>query len=177
MAQVDYDFKGLERMVKEILLGADLQNSGPDSFIYKLINNTGTLTDKEKQLIRVAPYHMTRLRNMAVCLNGGMGGLPEYVNKASRLIALEVLDRYLKDALASINQYSQGLGERIGENNVANALVPKYLAELKNVSKDLQEERATLSASLTGDLEKIYQGAVLNCNLKPAQLVNPVLKR
>ena len=177
MTQVDYDFKGLERMVKEILLGVDLQSSGEDSFIYKLINNTGTLTDKEKQLIRVAPYHMTRLRNMAVCLNGGMGSLPEYVNKASRAIALEVLDRYLKDALVSINQISQGLAERIGDNNVANALVPKYLAELKSVSKDLQNEKAQLSDSLAGDLEKIYQGAVLNCNLKAAQIINPVLRK
>jgi conjugative transfer pilus assembly protein TraH len=176
LTQVDYDFKGLERLAKEILLGADLQASGTDSFIYKLINNTGPLTQQEKQLIRVAPYHMTRLRNMAVCLNGGMGGLPDYVKLASRLIAIEVLDRYLKDALASIHQYTQGLGERIGEDNYANALVPKYLAELKTVSRDLNDEKAQLSASLTTDLEQIYQSAVKNCNLKPVQLA-PHLRR
>lgn len=175
--QVDYNFKGLERMVNETLLGASL-DAGADSFIYKLLTNSGTLTDHEKQLIRVAPYHMTRLRNMAVCTGqGGMGSLPTYSKKASRLVALEVLERYLRDAMAAIMQMSQGSGRDLDGHNVADALVPKYRAIMDKVNTDLRKEQETLSATLTTDLEQIYKSAVTNCNLKPAHIVNPMLQR
>jgi conjugative transfer pilus assembly protein TraH len=173
---VDYNFEGLEKMVKDLLLGADGNADTDDSFIYKLINNTGTLTDKEKQLIRVAPYHMTRLRNMAACLNGGQGALPEYVNKAARLIALEMVDRYVKDALVAINHISQGMTAHIGDADFADSLVPQYLVSLKRVSKDLQDEYATLAANVPGDLEKIYQTSVLNCNLN-TDLIHPTAQK
>jgi conjugative transfer pilus assembly protein TraH len=173
----NYDFKGLERMVNEILLGADLQGSGTDSFILKLNTNSGALTEKEKQLIRVAPYHMTRLRNIAVCTGeGGIGSLSEYAHKVSRSVALEILDRYLKDALASVMKASQSGGQLIEGQNVGDALLPKFREELKDVSTQMEREKAELSANLTGDLEQIYQSATKNCNLKPAQIIDPRLK-
>jgi conjugative transfer pilus assembly protein TraH len=172
ITDVDYDFKGLERMVNETLQGANL-DSGPDSFIYKLNNNSGTLTEKEKQLIRVAPYHMTRLRNMAVCAGqaGNLGSLSEYAQKASRAIALEVLEHYLKDALASISQVSQNIAENIGGTVVANGLLPKYREQIKEVSKNMRQEQVALGNKLTTDLEQIYQSSLKNCDLKPAQIV------
>ena len=79
----DYTFKGLETYVAQTLLGAAL-DAGSDSFIYKLITNSGALTMDEKRLIRVSPYHTTRLRNMAICTyNSGVGSLAQYSQKAA----------------------------------------------------------------------------------------------
>lgn len=178
MSQVDYDFKGLDRMVKEILLGEDLTASGEDSFVFKLIYNSGSLSEQEKRLIRVAPYHMTRLRNIAVCSGqGNMGSLPTYAEKASRLIALEVLERYLKDAIASISQVAQGNGVDINGVNVSEALIPKFRAKIKEINDGLRQEQNQLAANLTTDLEQIYQSATKNCNLKPLYVVDPFAKQ
>jgi conjugative transfer pilus assembly protein TraH len=171
ITDVEYDFKGLQRMVNETLQGAAMDD-GPDSFIFKLTYNSGTLTEKDKQLIRVAPYHMTRLRNMAVCAGqGNLGSLPEYSQRASRAIALEVLEHYLKDALASIGHISQNIAENIGGTNFANGLIPKYRDMLAKVSAAMRQERAALGEKLTTDLEQIYQSALKNCDLKPVQIV------
>jgi len=174
LTQVDYEFKGLERLVKEVILGSNM-DIGADSFVFKLCYNSGALTDMEKQLIRVAPYHMTRLRNIAVCAGqGNLGSTEKYAKKAARSIALEVLSRYLKDAMASIMQITQGSGQVIGGVSTSEALVPKYRAIMQKVNADLREEQAQLEATLTTDLEQIYQSAVANCNLRPAHIVNPV---
>ena len=177
IATVDYTFKGLEQWVKELLLGANLDASGEDSFIYKLLSNQGSLSIQEKQLIRVAPYHMARLRNMAVCAGpGNMGSVPEYAQKAARLIALEVLQRYLKDSLSAMNQIAQGDGRNIGDWNFGDALVPKFLARIKEVQKDLNEEAAALQSDLPTALEEVYKSATANCNLTPAHLNIPKYK-
>lgn len=173
---VDYDFKGLERFIKDTLLGLDGKASGEDSFIYKLLNNTGSLTTKEKQLIRIAPYHMTRMRNMAVCagiVGNNMGSVPTYAQTAARMIAIEVLQRYVKDALTAINQIANGTGSSISEYNFSNPLIPKYLADLKEVQKDLNREASGLESELPTALEEIYNGATKNCNLTPAHLNIP----
>ena len=173
MTQVNFSYEGLEKMVAKILLGSNL-DFGTDSFGYKLLTNTGSLTEQEKQLIRVAPYHMTRIRNIAVCAGqGSTGSLEPYVTKASRFVALEVLDRYLKDAIAAISQATQGSGQNVGGTNVAHALMPKYQAMIAETRKAVREEQEALEQNLTGDLEKLYQGAVSNCNLIPAYIINP----
>ncbi|MBW1953625.1 MAG: conjugal transfer protein TraH [Deltaproteobacteria bacterium] len=170
----DYDFKGLEQLVKEVLLGNDL-NFGSDSFVFKLAFNSGTLTDQEKRLIRMAPYHMARLRNIAVCAGAGnKGSLEPYAQKAARLIALEVLEKYLKDATVSIMQATQGSGTDINGHNVADALMPKYRTMIAKVQENIRNEHRKLGATLTTDLEQIYQSAIQNCNLKPAYIVNPM---
>ncbi len=171
MTDVEYDFKGLQRLVNETLQGAGLDD-GADSFIFKLTYNSGTLTEQEKRLIRVAPYHMTRLRNMAVCAGqGNLGSLPEYAERASRAIALEVLEHYLKDALASIGHISQNIAENIGATSVANGLIPKYRDMLAKVQTAMRQERQALGEKLTTDLEQIYQSSLKNCDLKPVQIL------
>lgn len=174
ITQVDYTFKGLEKFVKEVLLGANL-DVGDDAFIRKLADNYGSLTDQEKRLIRVAPYHMTRLRNIAACSEiGNISGMERYAKKAARLIALEIMERYLKDALASISAASQGSGTNVTGKNVADALAPKFRVMIRKVQEDRMKEHAKLEQTLTTDLEQIYQSAVKNCNLKPVTITQPV---
>lgn len=175
---VDYNFAGLEKYIKDILLGSDGQASGEDSFIYKLLMNTGSLTTQEKQLIRIAPYHMTRIRNMAVCAGqyGNMGSVPTYAGKAARLMALEVLQRYMKDTIAAITQAATGSGHVIDDYNFADALIPKYLAQLKDVQKEISSESNALEADIPTTLEEIYSAATKNCNLTPAHLNIPQFK-
>ncbi|MDD3580108.1 MAG: conjugal transfer protein TraH [Desulfobacca sp.] len=163
----DYEFKGLDRLVQDALLG-DSQEVGPDSFIFKIANNIGQLTETEKRLIRVAPYHMTRLRNVAVCKGeAGIGSLETYAKKSSRLVALDIVGRFVRDALASINQASQGTGRSIDGHNVADALAPAYQEKLREAQRDLAAEHRQLAANLTTDLEEIYGSAISNCQLRP----------
>jgi len=166
MSQSAYTFKGLEKFVEEVLLGAD-GAAGPDSLIFKLNTNSGSLTEKEKQLVRVTPYHATRLRNMALCTyNTGVGSLAEYSRKASRLIALEILQKYLSETISAIMAASQ-TGTNIGGTNMPYGLSPKFMANLRDLQKQVQVEFSGLQENLTGNLEQIYQSAIVNCNLKP----------
>jgi conjugative transfer pilus assembly protein TraH len=166
----DYTFKGLETYVAQTLLGAAL-DAGSDSFIYKLISNSGALTMDEKRLIRVSPYHTTRLRNMAICTyNSGVGSLAQYSQKAARLIALEILQKYLQEAVTSIYAASQ-TGTNIGGYNIPYGLTPKFIANLKALQKQVQDEFQALDANLASTLEQIYQAATINCNLKPVSIM------
>ena len=166
----DYTFKGLETFVMQTLLGTAL-DGGADSFIFKLITNSGTLTTDEKRLVRVSPYHTTRLRNMAICThNSGVGSLAQYAQKASRLIALEILQKYLQEAVASIYAASQ-TGTNIGGYNIPYGLTPKFVENLKVLQKQVQDEFAALDANLSSNLEQIYQAATINCNLKPVSIM------
>ena len=155
---VPYTFIGLQQLVKQTLLGADGMATGTDSFIFKLANNTGALTDHEKQLIQVSPYHMTRMRNLMVCAggNGSQGSVPQYADKASRLLALEVIGRYLHDTLTAISSSNQGSGHDISGHNIADALVPKYIARSRCCN--LNRNRCTAC------LGCILVGAIIRCH-------------
>ncbi len=164
-----YTFKGLQRFVEETLLGAN-RDGGADSFIFKLTTNSGSLTDNEKKLIRVSPYHLTRLRNMAVCTYGsGVGSLAEYSRKAARLIALEILQQYLREVTAALITASQ-TGTNVRGHNVPFALTPKFVEILKDRQKEVSTEFSGLQEALSATLEQIYQGATANCNLKDVPL-------
>jgi len=160
-----YTFKGLQHFVEETLLGAG-RDAGADSFIHKLTTNAGELTANEKKLIQVSPYHMTRLRNMAVCTYGsGVGSLAEYSRKAAKLIALEILQQYLREATAAILTASQ-TGTTLHGHNIPYGLSPKFVDLLKERQKEVNTEFAGLTEQLSTTLEQIYQGATANCNLK-----------
>lgn len=160
-----YTFKGLQNFVEEVLLGAN-RDGGADSFIYKLTTNSGNLGANEKNLIRVSPYHMTRLRNMAVCTYGsGVGSLAEYSRKASKLIAVEIMQLYLREVTAALMTASQ-TGTSIHSYNVPFALTPKFMEILKDRQREVNEQFAGLQEALSATLEQIYQGATSNCNLK-----------
>lgn len=160
-----YTFKGLQHFVEETMLGA-ARDAGADSFIHKLTTNTGELTANEKKLIQVAPYHMTRLRNMAVCTYGsGVGSLAEYSRKAAKLIALEILQQYLRETTAAILTASQ-TGTNIGGHNIMYGLSSKFVEILKERQREVNTEFAGLAEQLSATLEQIYQGATANCNLK-----------
>ena len=160
-----YTFKGLQKFVEETLLGA-AGDAGADSFIFKLTTNSGNLTDNEKKLIQVSPYHMTRLRNMAVCTYGaGVGSLAEYSRKAAKLIALEILQQYLREATAALITASQ-TGTSIHGHNFPYALSPKFVELLKERQREVNAEFSGVQEALSANLEQIYQGATANCNLK-----------
>jgi len=160
-----YTFKGLQKFVEETLLGA-AGDAGADSFVFKLTTNAGELTANEKKLIQVSPYHMTRLRNMAVCTYGsGVGSLAEYSRKAAKLIAVEILQQYLREATAALITASQ-TGTTIQGHNFPYALSPKFVELLKERQREVTAEFSGLQESLSANLEQIYQGATANCNLK-----------
>lgn len=160
-----YTFRGLQNFVEEVLLGAN-RDGGADSFIYKLTTNSGDLTANEKNLIRVSPYHMTRLRNMAVCTYGsGVGSLAEYSRKAAKLIALEIMQLYLREVTAALMTASN-TGTNIGGHNIPYGLSPKFMEILKERQREVNQEFAGLQEALSASLEQIYQGATANCNLK-----------
>ncbi|MGB9577951.1 MAG: conjugal transfer protein TraH [Halothiobacillaceae bacterium] len=160
-----YTFKGLQHFVEETLLGAN-RDAGSDSFIAKLTTNAGSLTDNEKKLIQVSPYHMTRLRNMAVCTYGsGVGSLAEYSRKAAKLIALEILQQYLREVTAALLTASQ-TGTSVHGHNIPYALSPKFVEILKERQQEVNTEFAGMQEALSATLEQIYQGATANCNLK-----------
>lgn len=160
-----YTFKGLQVFVEETLLGAN-RDAGADSFIFKLTTNSGELTANERALVRAAPYHLARLRNMAVCTYGaGVGSLAEYSRKAAKLIAVEILQLYLREVTAALMAASQ-TGTSIDGRNFPYALSPKFVELLKERQKEVQTEFAGLQESLGANLEQIYQGATVNCNLR-----------
>lgn len=170
---VPYNFIGLQQLILQTLLGVDGLATGTDAFVFKMANNTGALSAQEKQLIQVSPYHMTRMRNLMICAggNGSQGSVPEYANKAARLMALEVIGRYLHDTLIAISSSNQGSGVDINGHNIAEALVPKFRAQLKSVQKELAQEQANLG-NVSAELETIYQSGVAGCNLKQAQVAS-----
>ena len=166
--QVAYNFKGLQKLVNEVLLGPDDSSLSAGSLVAQLLSNNGTLSDQAKQLIRVAPYHTTRLRNMAVCTMaaGGVGSLEQYAREASGLIALEVLEKYLRDVLAALNVESGAITINVDGKTFTSALSPTYQQKLQKLAQEVREADNVLDGAKRQALEQIYQSSVATCNLK-----------
>jgi conjugative transfer pilus assembly protein TraH len=163
-----YSFKGLKKFVREVLLGSSDASVSSNSLVAQLLTNSGTLSSQAKQLIRVAPYHTTRLRHMAVCTMtaGGVGSLERYAAEASDLIALEVLEKYLRDALSMINQAAGAKTTDVDGMTFPEFLGPEYQEKLRETSKEVKEAHNILSGAKQQTLEQIYQSATASCNLK-----------
>lgn len=166
--QNTYNFAGLQKMVNQVLLGSDDMSISSNSFVSQLLTNNGTLSDQAKQLIRIAPFHTTRLQTMAVCTmaSGGVGSLEQYAREASGLIALEVLEKYLRDMFSAINQAVGAATVNMDGKVFPDALSPRYQEEIKKLSKEIQKAHDVLYGAKQQTLEQIYQNTMRGCNTK-----------
>jgi conjugative transfer pilus assembly protein TraH len=166
--QTPYNFKGLQKIVNEVLLGSDDMSLDPNSMISQLLTNNGTLSNQAKQLIRVAPLHTTRLANMAVCTmaSGGIGSLGQYAKEASGLIALEVLEKFMRDLLSSLHLAAGNITVNVDGKILREPLSAEYQQKLQKLTKEVQEAHNVLYAAKQQTLEAIYSNSMKSCNTR-----------
>lgn len=175
-----YNFTGLQKLINQVLLGSDDMSVDPSSLVGVMLDPTnGRLSDQAKQLIQIAPFHTTRLRNIAVCTlaAGGYGATEQYAKAASGLIALEVLEKYMRDLINGLRAAAGSATDNMGTvndgssddgNNIIAplALSPKYQEELRKVNKEIQDAHNTLWSAKQQTLEQLYQSTMKSCNVK-----------
>ncbi|MEW6659684.1 MAG: conjugal transfer protein TraH [Thermodesulfobacteriota bacterium] len=166
--QSPYTFKGLQKMVNEVLLGSDDMSLSSNSMVSQLLTNNGTLSEQGKQLVRIAPLHTTRLRNMAVCTmaSGGIGALEQYAKEASGLIALEVLEKFLRDLLSSLHLAAGNITVNVDGKILREPLSAEYQQKLQKLTKEVQESHNVLYAAKQQTLEEIYGNSMKSCNTR-----------
>ena len=166
--QIPYSFKGLQKLVNEVLFGPDDTNLDSSSMIYQLLTNQGSLSAPAKQLCRMAPLHTTRLQSMAVCTmaSGGIGDLEPYAKEASGLIALEVLEKYLRDLLQSLHLAAGDMTVNVEGVILRHPLGAEYQEKLKKLIKEIQEAHNVLFAAKQQTLEAIYNNSMKSCNTR-----------
>ena len=165
--ETTYNFKGLKKFVSEVLLGSSDTDISSSSLVAQLLTNNGTLSSQAKQLIRVAPYHTTRLRSMAICTmsSGGVGSLERYASEAAELIALEVLEKYLRDAISGILRAAGSKTVNVDGKDFPEFLGPEYYEKLLQLQREVKEAHNVLHGAKQQTLEQIYQSATASCNL------------
>jgi len=111
---------------------------------------------------------------MAVCTlaSGGVGSLERYAREASDLIALEVMEKYLRDMIAALNSAAAQSTNNVDGKMFSNALTPAFMQNLKDLEKEIKEASNILHGAKQQTLEQIYGASVANCNLKHLYIRN-----
>ena len=95
-----------------------------------------------------------------------MGNLEQYAREASGLIALEVLEKYLRDVLAALNVESGAITINVDGKTFTSALSPTYQQKLQKLAQEVREADNVLDGAKRQASEQIYQSSVATCNLK-----------
>jgi hypothetical protein len=104
---------------------------------------------------------------MAICTmaSGGVGSLERYASEAAELIALEVLEKYLRDAISGILRAAGSKTVNVDGKDFPEFLGPEYYEKLMQLQREVKEAHNVLHGAKQQTLEQIYQSATASCNL------------
>lgn len=172
--KITYNFEGLQKLVNNVLLGSDETSVSTDSLVYQLMNNNGNLSGQARQLIQIAPFHTTRMRTMAICTMaaGGVGGLEQYAKEASGLIAIEVLEKYMRDVFTAMHLNGGAVTVNVGGKTFNHPLSADFKDKLDKLNKEMREAHNALFNAKHQTLEQMYQNAMKACQVKKLTVSN-----